>query len=187
MSYVYFILDKISNAVKIGKANDVLDRLSTLQTGNPNKLILLGYIECISEKYSFLIEKQYHQKFKDLHLNGEWFRYDEKIFQNLLLNESNIKTKSKRQPLTINTLWGEEVVRDVVTHPRCYFYSELVAQIKENYEKSLNLKLPFRTMRYPTNGKKMLLPYSTEVNRVFISARKHNENRKQKEFEKQLI
>jgi hypothetical protein len=185
MSYVYFILDEISSAVKIGKANDVLERLATLQTGNPNKLVLLGYIKCISEKHSFLIEKQHHQKFKDLHINGEWFSYDEKTFENLLSIESNIKVKSKRQPLTRNTLWGEEVVRDIKSHPRCHFYPELVAQIKENYEKSLNLKLPFRTMRYPTNGKQMLLPYSTEVNRVFICAKKHNENRKQKKFENQ--
>ena len=71
--------------------------------------------------------------------------------------------------------------------PRCYFYPELVAQIKESYEKSLSLKLPFRTMKWPTNGKQMLLPFSKEIDKVFISAKKHNENLIQKKFEKSGI
>lgn len=185
ISGVYFVLDEKSNAIKIGKANDVEDRINSLQTGNPNTLRLMHYIECSSEQHGFLLEKQYHEKFKHLRISGEWFEYDEKLFESLFDSQIDTKPKPKRESLTINTIFGEEVVRDINIHPRCFFYPELVAQIKESYEKSLGLKLPFRTMRYPTNGKQMLLPYSKEVNRVFISAKKHNENLKLKKFEKE--
>jgi hypothetical protein len=40
-------------------------------------------------------------------------------------------------------------------------------------------------MIYPTNGKKMLLPYSHELNRVFISHKKHEENCNLKRFLKE--
>ena len=45
MSYVYFILDIVSNSIKIGKANDIQERLSGLQTGNPNILNVIYQIE----------------------------------------------------------------------------------------------------------------------------------------------
>ena len=54
---VYFILDTASNAVKIGKANNIEQRMSDLQTGNPNPLKLIHEIECESEKQSFLLEQ----------------------------------------------------------------------------------------------------------------------------------
>ena len=46
MSYVYFILDEKSKAIKIGKANNIEQRLSDLQTGNPNILNVIYQIEC---------------------------------------------------------------------------------------------------------------------------------------------
>ena len=39
-------------------------------------------------------------------------------------------------------------------------------------------------MEYPTYGKSLLLPYSNEVNRVFISTKKHEENMEYKRFKK---
>lgn len=184
MSYVYFILDLASNAIKIGKANDIDDRISTLQTGNPNLLSLIHYVECQTEEQSFYLEKKYHKIFKHLHLSGEWFKYDVEIYKKFFLTEVNIKTKLKREPITVNTLYGKETLVDIRTHPNCFFYPQLVAQIKESYEKSLNLTLPFRTMSWPTKGKSMLLPYSPEKNRVFISAKKHQENLDWNKFQK---
>lgn len=182
-SYVYFILDENSKKIKIGKANDVQERISSLQTGNPNPLKIRHIIECKSEQISFLLEKQYHEKFKHLRGIGEWFDYDENLFEEFILNQSNIQVKKKRQPLVISTLFGEETFVDIELHPRCYFYPECSAQIKDSYENSLKLSMPYRTMAWPTDGKQMLLPFSTETNRVFISTKKHNENLKQKRFE----
>jgi len=174
-SSVYFVADLNSNAFKIGKADDVYRRIGELQTGNPNPLTLLHAIEFQSSDESFFYEKKYHQFFKHFHLNGEWFKFNEEILKNFLLKEIKIEPKSKRNSLTIYTLFGEETF-DIKKFPRCFFYPYLVAQIKESYEKSINLTIPFRTMSYPTKGKKMLGQYSQEVNRVFISGKKHLEN-----------
>ena len=48
---VYFILDSESNAVKIGKANNIHVRLSDLQTGNPNTLRLMADLRGESVDY----------------------------------------------------------------------------------------------------------------------------------------
>lgn len=184
MSYVYFILDETSNAIKIGKANDIHERLSGLQTGNPNELIVLHYIKCKSVEDAFNLERDYHNKFNHIHTRGEWFKYDKELFQNFFIEETDFKTKSKREPLINNTLFGKEIVFDVSTHPRCYFYRGYVAQIYDSYENAVALAVPFRTMKHPTYGKSLLLPYSNRKDRVFISTKKHEENMELNRFKK---
>jgi antirestriction protein len=184
MSYVYFILDETSNAIKIGKANDIDERISGLQTGNPNELIVLHYIKCKSVEDAFNLEKECHNQFNHIHTRGEWFRYDKELFQNFFIEETHFKIKSKRGPLINNTLFGKEIVFDVDTHPRCYFYREHVAQIYHSYEKASRLTIPFRTMKYPTYGKSLLLPYSNIKDRIFISTKKHEQNMELNRFKK---
>ena len=182
-SYVYFILDIFKNAIKIGKADDIDNRLSSLQVGNVTELLVLHYIECKNSDHALFLENHYHNTFSNLHIRGEWFKYEKELFSKFFINEIKFEPKSKRNALTTSTLWGEETLFDEKTHPRCYFYSQYVAQIKESYEKSMGLTLPFRTMAYPTNGKKMLLPYTHETDRVFISTKKHEQNLELKRFE----
>ena len=185
MSYVYFILDNTSGAIKIGKADDVDERLSALQTGNPNDLVVLHYIKCESVENAFNLEKYCHDKFSHAHMRGEWFKYDKKLFQNFFTEETIFKIKSKRESLTVKNLFGQEtVIFDIATHPRCHFYDWHVAQIYDSYEKAERLTIPFRTMEYPTYGKSLILPYSNEVNRVFISTKKHEQNMEYKRFKK---
>jgi hypothetical protein len=179
---VYFILDTVSNAVKIGKANNIDSRISDLQTGNPNALKLIHYIDCESEEQSFVLERKLHNQYKKLRLIGEWFVYDESIFQELFQEGLNYQRKSKRDPLIINTLFGEETF-GIEDFPCCFFYPNLTAQIMTNYEASFRKSNPFRTMEYPTEGKQMLLPWSTKTDRVFISDKKHKENMKLKRFQ----
>lgn len=179
---VYFILDSASNAVKIGKANNINARLSDLQTGNPNPLKVIHYIECESEEQSFLLERKLHNRYKELRKVGEWFTYDETKFEDLFSEELNLHRKSKRDPLILKTLFGNESF-GIEDFPCCFFYPNLTAQIMTNYEESVGKKNPFRTMEYPTEGKQMLLPWSTKTDRVFISDRKHKENMKLKKFQ----
>lgn len=68
-SFVYFA--KAGNRVKIGKANNVNSRLSTLQTGCPDRLVLLKV-----ERGGRDAERSYHIKFAHLRENGEWFRHE---------------------------------------------------------------------------------------------------------------
>jgi hypothetical protein len=177
MSYVYFILDEKSKAAKVGKANNVEQRLSDLQTGNPNILKVIYQIECRSEEHSFFTEKKYHKQLEKLHINGEWFAYDETTFKKIFNDDIKYKPKDKRDTIKITTLFGEEDIQlfGLKNSPSCYFYPNLIAQIMNNYEESSKLKIPFRTMIYPTHGKSMLLPYSDKKDRVFISSKKHEE------------
>ena len=70
---VYFLLHSESNRksyVKIGKSDSetgVVARLKGCQTGNPIKLILLGYIQGH--------ESEWQDHFKHEHIRGEWFDY----------------------------------------------------------------------------------------------------------------
>jgi hypothetical protein len=181
---VYFILDEKSEAIKIGYTGNLDSRFSGIQTGNPNPLIILHTIECRSDKQAADLEKQLHNRFDHLRLSGEWFKNDIKLLQECFKENFKFQIKQKREPLVYNTLWGEESFFDKKNHPLCFFYGNYVAQILDSYENSLRLSIPFRTMEWDTNGKMELLPYSTEINRVFISTKKHEENLKQKRFEK---
>jgi hypothetical protein len=185
MSYkggVYFVLDEFSNAMKIGKADVLEERLSGLQTGNPRILKVSHFIKCKSSAHSNTIEKKLHKFFEHLHMRGEWFEYKKEEFE-LFFNENvNFETKEKRSPITTSTLFGEETW-GIKEFPSCYFYPELTAQILGSYEDVQNWKTQFRTMEWDTNGKQMLLSHSKEVNRVFISDRKHKQNLLQKRFE----
>jgi hypothetical protein len=187
-SYVYFIVDLKSEAIKIGYADDYYKRLSTLQVGNPNPLRLLHFIECKNSTISENLETEIHKIFDDIRISGEWFVYDEKTklrFKELFLEELLIERKAKREPLTRSTLFGEETIFDPNKHPPCFFYQELCAQIKHSYEKAANFSIPYRTMVYPTHGKKMLLPFSHELNKVFISDKKHKQILEFNRFEKE--
>jgi hypothetical protein len=173
---VYFILDRYSNAVKIGKANVITERLPGLQTGNPNLLEVIHSIECESVEHAEQLEKQLHRKYEHYHIRGEWFEYDDAIYEEILVETTNIKSKPRRDPLEIITVEGVKKMFGPENSPRCYFYPHMPAQIKDNFENASTMKTPFRVQKYPTNGKQMLLPYSTKLDRVFISGKKHNEN-----------
>jgi len=176
MSNVYFILDKKSAAVKIGKSNNIEERISDLQTGNPNLLTVEYFIECKSEEHSFELEKKLHKKFERLHITGEWFKFDIDLFNYIISESTKFVSKEKRNLLKINTLFGEKELFGSKNSPSCYFYPSLTAQIMHNFEESVKLKVPFRNMKYPTYGKSLLLPYSDKKDRVFISSKKHEEN-----------
>lgn len=69
---IYFI--KQDNYVKIGYTNRFKKRLSQLQTSSPVKLEVIGLIK--GEKCD---EKNYHDAFKHICSNGEWFFYNDEI------------------------------------------------------------------------------------------------------------
>jgi len=180
---VYFVLDEFSNAMKIGKADNLEKRLAGLQTGNPRILKISYFIKCKSSGHSNTIEKKLHKFFEHLHIRGEWFDYNKEEFELFFKENVNYEPKEKRAPLTISTLFGEETF-GYKDFPGCYFYTELTAQILSSYEDVQNWKTKFRTMEWDTGGKPMLGKYSNEVNRVFISDKRHKQNLLQKRFER---
>lgn len=70
---VYFIKESGTDNIKIGYTADISSRLSTLQTGNSNELIIVKTIECASIDSAFKLEHIYHELYKKNHIRGEWF------------------------------------------------------------------------------------------------------------------
>lgn len=101
---VYFLLHSESNRksyVKIGKSDSetgVIARLKGCQTGNPIKLILLGYIEGY--------ESEWQSQFHYANVRGEWFDYHQSrhiISQlNLRVPESILKEFKKEKIAKLN-------------------------------------------------------------------------------------
>lgn len=69
---VYFIKNLETQNIKIGFTKDLEARLSCLQVGNDCELKVIHTIE--GEE---VLEKEYHQKFADYHVRGEWFKITE--------------------------------------------------------------------------------------------------------------
>ena len=90
MSNVYFISD--GTYVKIGKSNNVINRLSILNTGNAATLTLLGYILQESEEAAFKLEKELHKVYEKSKVKGEWFNLSEIDTLNLQTNYGMICT-----------------------------------------------------------------------------------------------
>lgn len=62
----YFIQGQVTEKIKIGKSFDPKKRLSDLQVGSPDNLVLLAVLEGDHEK-------RLHERFKSTHSHGEWY------------------------------------------------------------------------------------------------------------------
>ncbi len=72
---VYFIQGEITKRIKIGQTNcTVEERMRRLQTGSPDKLVLLGGY--LGFEYS---EIKLHNMFGQFRLHGEWFSPEKEI------------------------------------------------------------------------------------------------------------
>ena len=69
---IYFI--EANKKVKIGYTANPQNRISDIQTSNPDKLNVLLIIDGGCE-----LERQLHKDFADYRLNGEWFEYSDSI------------------------------------------------------------------------------------------------------------
>jgi len=68
---IYFFIEDTDEKVKIGRAKNIERRRKGLQTGNPRKLLLLGWIRTDDD---VRLEKKIHQHFSNLRGIGEWYR-----------------------------------------------------------------------------------------------------------------
>lgn len=66
---VYFIREKGTGCIKIGKTTDVRGRIKGLQTGSPQGLQLLAVVPGYTE-----VEDRMHRRFAAHRVSGEWFR-----------------------------------------------------------------------------------------------------------------
>ena len=85
-TFLYFIKDNHGNT-KIGISNNVYTRLSTLQTGNADKLEIVDYIGPMSRKDALYLEKELHDKFNMVHVTGEWFEISDCEIRDVVANK----------------------------------------------------------------------------------------------------
>lgn len=79
--FIYFILNEDSNAIKIGRATNVVKRLKALQTSSPAKLKLIKSLQVEGAKEAQALEQSLHQQFSDLRVTGEWFKAETKLLE----------------------------------------------------------------------------------------------------------
>ena len=76
-SVVYFIQGKLTQRIKIGSTQCLIDeRMKELQTGSPDELNFIGAY--FGSQYS---ETQVHDLFSKSRLHGEWFEPTDDIFK----------------------------------------------------------------------------------------------------------
>ena len=79
--FVYFILNKDSNAIKIGRAKDLEKRIKTLQTSSPAELQLIKSVQVEEGKEAHELEQSLHKQFSEIRLSGEWFKAEANLLE----------------------------------------------------------------------------------------------------------
>lgn len=75
--YVYLVREMCKDGYyKIGITNKLVQRMHTLQTGNPRKLELVDTIRTINRDEAILLESILHQYLAKQRAGGEWFSND---------------------------------------------------------------------------------------------------------------
>jgi hypothetical protein len=88
---VYFISYE-EGPIKIGKAVNVMNRLRTLQTSLPHKLVCIGVQ--VGERG---LERKLHDQFGPLRVSGEWFRREPSILEYIQTHARPYCDKSERK------------------------------------------------------------------------------------------
>ena len=74
-TFIYAIINRHDNVVKIGFSNDPQKRLSQLQTGTVHQLEILMTFAADSA-----VEKEIHDKLSKYRKSGEWFENTPEVF-----------------------------------------------------------------------------------------------------------
>ena len=77
--FIYLV--KCHDFVKIGIANEVRLRLSSLQTGNPYLLKLVAHRRSFNAASE---EASLHKRYEQYQVNGEWFRLPKALLKELV-------------------------------------------------------------------------------------------------------
>jgi len=97
---IYFVIDKVNKAVKIGYTKwGAEERISSLQSGNPNELILIGVMSGDVNK-----ETEIHQKFNHLRIRREWFYFTDEVASFLLENSVYTKLAKFQEELSVQDI-----------------------------------------------------------------------------------
>jgi hypothetical protein len=82
--YVYFVVDPMSDAMKVGLSNDPAQRVASLQTAHAYPLTFIGKARCDSLDMAQEAERYYHSMLRCHRIRGEWFSLECKRVQSLI-------------------------------------------------------------------------------------------------------
>lgn len=102
---IYFVQSGTSGPIKIGYTRKSIEsRLTTLQTGHPEKLICLGTVEGDLKK-----EKEIHIRFQKFRKQGEWFEPADSILSYIQESKTHKINKESLSPETREKLEHSEL------------------------------------------------------------------------------
>ena len=139
---IYFVRVGKSGPIKIGYSeNNIESRIKDLQIGSPEALILMGVMEGDKAK-----EREMHEKFKDLHIRGEWFRPGVDLRQFIFQNtDFDFKYTAPDELMIEGGVDLDEIVKDLEIH---YITKALDLTSNHKQRAAAMLGISFRTFRY---------------------------------------
>jgi len=105
---VYFITD--GEFIKIGKANDPIERMRTMQTGNARELKMLGYYEDYDEE----LEGYMHKIFAKDRVRGEWFKPSKDLYSFIMYEVRSFDSFVSRLRVHKEITNTDDELKDVV-------------------------------------------------------------------------
>lgn len=93
-SKVYFVQGDKGGPIKIGHTDNIENRLKQMQTGNPDKLVLLHLTNGGKN-----FEDELHERFSKYHYRGEWFHPSQELLD--YINELKLKDENEDRILSI--------------------------------------------------------------------------------------
>ncbi len=131
LNVIYFLFD--GQYVKIGKADNLTERLISLTTNNPRDIKILATIT-VGKNNIFKEERLAHEFFEKYKIKGEWFSEDIlSLLPDYIKKRNGVISNLEEQYLSrkqtmVATLEGLKPINSF--RPRCHFFPHLPAQIK---------------------------------------------------------
>lgn len=154
---MYFIQGENGGPIKIGVTDNIDKRLKQMQTGNPEKLILLHLTYGGRN-----LEEELHLKFSQYLYRGEWFNPAKEILE--YIEELKIRDENEQRLLSIVELalaFGE-----ILTANEKKLLQEIVngAKLGEGYNWSKYLGIKEYYEEYLKNPRQFIKTYEKHLN-----------------------
>ena len=95
--FVYFFANIEMGFCKIGCSKNVYERIKSINCSTPYEVKIISVI-----RGNYKLEKELHDKFSEYRLNGEWFKYDGKLKQEIekgFIKQKNIFINNSILPI----------------------------------------------------------------------------------------
>lgn len=113
--HIYFIIEGVNGAIKIGRTRKLGERIASLQTGNSKKLRLLAF----TIEYGEMSETNLHLIFDEHHIHGEWFTPAPEILDFIARIRWNQKSEISFESLYAHAslLYNQKITQGVAIKP----------------------------------------------------------------------